>query len=188
MIPAGAKLVLPMGKIPQLKPVNTERPRMPPPQTPNGELTVAEFNFNLIHISHHRTDKISNGQSSESINSFTEGQNASKQQPSTVAAARKVRISSNHELSYYINQIGFSPTRQFQSFNDSISGSTTFGKYGKYGESLDSSCSTLDISANDNSNRSFLSDERSPGSSPGVTVQPINYVSIKVNLDIRSFH
>lgn len=37
----------------------------------------------------HCTDKVSNGQSSESINSFTEGQSASKQQ-STVAAARKV--------------------------------------------------------------------------------------------------
>jgi hypothetical protein len=35
---AGAKLVLPpAGEIPQLKPVNANRPRMPPPQTPNGK-------------------------------------------------------------------------------------------------------------------------------------------------------
>lgn len=43
---AGAKLVLPpAGEIPQLKPVNANRPRMPPPQTPNGKLTYMEFYF-----------------------------------------------------------------------------------------------------------------------------------------------
>lgn len=35
----------------------------------------------------------------------------------------------------------------------------------------------MDISNHDTSNRSYISDERSPGSSPGVTIQPINYVS-----------
>lgn len=120
--------------------------------------------LNLTFIFSLCTDKISNGQSSESINSFTEGQSASK--PSTVAAARKVRFYFYRITRALYFKIDF-PT--FQSFNDSITGSTTFGKYG---ESLDSSCSTLD-----NSNRSFLSEERSPGSSPGVTIQPINYVS-----------
>lgn len=38
---AGAKLVLPpAGEIPQLKPVNPNRPRMPPPPgPPNGKIT-----------------------------------------------------------------------------------------------------------------------------------------------------
>lgn len=45
MIAAGAKLVLPpAGEIPQLKPVNPNRPRMPPPPgPPNGEKA-----FNLV--------------------------------------------------------------------------------------------------------------------------------------------
>lgn len=37
--------------------------------------------------------------------------------------------------------------------------------------------SSLDISNNVHSNSSFLSEDRSPGSSPGVTIQPINFVS-----------
>lgn len=68
------------------------------------------------------------------------------------------------------------PLLSLQSFNDSITNSSTYGDYGKYGD-LDSSCGTLDISNNVHSNSSYLSDDRSPGSSPGVTIQPLNYVS-----------
>lgn len=65
-----------------------------------------------------------------------------------------------------------------QSFNDSITNSSTYGDYGKYGDHN----SSLDISNTVHSNSSLLSDDHSPGSSPGVTIHPINYVSVDVRV------
>lgn len=47
--------------------------------------------------------------------------------------------------------------------------------------------SSLDISNNVHSNSSFMSEDRSPGSSPGVTIQPINYVSSQIVLLVTSW-
>lgn len=83
---AGAKLVLPpAGEIPQLKPVNIHRPRMPPPTVPpNGSFTIFKCEF-LIKICFPVDKSIANGQSSESLNSLNDGhaQNASRVQTGT---------------------------------------------------------------------------------------------------------
>lgn len=63
----------------------------------------------------------------------------------------------------------------FQSFNDSITNSSTYGDVDFAKFDLDSS-GTLDTSNNMHSNSSYLT-EPSPGSSPGVSLQPVNYVS-----------
>lgn len=66
----------------------------------------------------------------------------------------------------------------FQSFNDSITNSSTYGDVDFAKFDLDSS-GTLDTSNNMHSNSSYLT-EPSPGSSPGVSLQPVNYVSWKI--------
>lgn len=98
LFPAGAKLVLPpTGEIPpKLKPVNLNRPRLAPPPGPpnNGNSTPTKHSnyHNLIYfININFLDKsISNGQSSESLNSLNDGQNTSRVQANT--PLRKVSV------------------------------------------------------------------------------------------------
>jgi hypothetical protein len=91
---AGAKLVLPpAGEIPQLKPVNVNRPRMPPPPgPPNGKICSLIFTLQLKQL--FSLDKnIANGQSSESLNSLNDGhgQNAARVQGTPIRKVRKVK-------------------------------------------------------------------------------------------------
>lgn len=84
---AGAKLVLPpAGEIPQLKPVNINRPRMPPPPgPPNGKNSWNDV-IDVCNSFLLSADKsIANGQSSESLNSLNDAnaQNASRVQGGT---------------------------------------------------------------------------------------------------------
>ncbi len=71
MLPTG-------GEIPQLKPVNMNRPRLAPPGKKNSFFLKQIISYSSPFVS---TDKsISNGQSNESINSLNEGQNSSRVQ------------------------------------------------------------------------------------------------------------
>ncbi|CAO1365215.1 unnamed protein product [Diamesa serratosioi] len=64
-----------------------------------------------------------------------------------------------------------------KSFNDSITNSSTYGDVDFAKFDLDSS-GTLDTSNNMHSNSSYLT-EPSPGSSPGVSLQPVNYAGLR---------
>lgn len=81
--PAGAKLVLPpASEMPQLKPVNLNRPRMPPPPGPPNGKNGKKHLMEIPQFSSISDKSIANGQSSESLNSLND-QNAARVQSGT---------------------------------------------------------------------------------------------------------